>query len=207
MVDDPVAMSGAGEPMHAVGIERGMLDRSSWWVAPAVELFDTEFGTGYIAESELRVVAAAPTSAVFIVHRDESLLSGVATVSCADDGMRQHFRRTFATLGFVYADGESVGCLGSVVVAPGVRRDGIGNALVRACVQFGRRRRWTAIYAASWLSGTPHQSAGVLARNGFVPVGTIADYWLPDESSSGMSCVVCGTLCRCAALMMRCPLV
>jgi GNAT superfamily N-acetyltransferase len=121
--------------------------------------------------------------------------------------MREGFGQSFVSLGFTgaAADGPVAGCLRSVVVVPAARGHGIGNGLINECVRFGRRNRWSALYAASWVSGTRHQSAGVLVRNGFAAVGTIADYWLQD-TSAGMSCVVCGARCRCAAVIMRCQL-
>ncbi|MGW1743466.1 GNAT family N-acetyltransferase [Nocardia sp. NPDC001965] len=170
-------------------------------------MFDAEFGAGYVDEAELHHLAASPESAVFLAHRDESILAGVSIVSYTDREARERFAQSFASLGFTgaEADGPVVGCLQSVVVIPAARGHGVGNDVVEKCVQFGRRRSWSALYAAPWVSGTRYQSAGVLARNGFAAVGTIADYWLQD-TSAGMSCVVCGARCRCAAVIMRCQL-
>ncbi|WP_280426442.1 GNAT family N-acetyltransferase [Nocardia carnea] len=193
----------AAASITAVRIERAVVD-GSWWVAPAARLFDTEFGRGYVDEAALRKLAGAVDSAVFIAHRSLSLV-GVAIISSADHSTRAHFARSFVSLGFTGAvsDGAAVGCLRSVVVEPAARGHGSGSRLIDQCMHFARRRGWDAVYAASWISGKPHQSAGLLARTGFTAVGTIADYWLQDTATDTMSCAVCGAPCHCAALIMR----
>lgn len=204
---ESIVAAGVCEPITAVPIARASLDQS-WWLKPTVTLFDDEFGTGYIEETELRDMASAPESAVFIAHRNNAILVGVSIISYADRDTREHFRQSFASLGFTRAatDGSAVGCLRSVVVAPSVRGHGIGNRLIHECVEVGRHQRWTALYTASWVSGLHHQSAGILDGNGFTVAGQIADYWFHD-TTSGMSCVVCGSPCRCEALIMRRPLI
>ncbi|MEU6564861.1 GNAT family N-acetyltransferase [Nocardia nova] len=156
-----------------------------------------------MTEVELCCVAAVPESAI-IVARGPAGLLGMCIVGVADATIRTEMNRSLSALRVAEDSGaeETVGWFRTVVVDPAVRGQGIGDRCVKAGLEFLDEQLCRTTYAVSWVSGIGHQSEGLLTRNGFTALGVIPNYWSDVVDYQG-SCAVCGTPCRCSAILMR----
>lgn len=183
-------------------IERATADQP-WWVTLGGRLLQAACGDGYISERELQSLADRDDTAVLLASETAQLL-GLSLAAVADHTTRTQLTRSLAALGIDDAIADTLPCgwLRAVVVAPTARGHGIGDLAIKAALSFLEQKRCRTVYAVSWISGTGQQSDGILARNGFDALGTIQNYWSDILDYSG-SCAVCGTPCRCSAIIMR----
>ncbi|MEV0545076.1 GNAT family N-acetyltransferase [Nocardia salmonicida] len=156
-----------------------------------------------MSEDELRSIASADDSAVFIAHGPAGL-RGISIVAVADGVVRDQLNRSISALeiGEPLPVDETVGWLRAVVVDEAVRGRGIGDRCVKAGLEFLGQKQCRITYAVSWVSGTGQESAGMLTRNGFSTLGVVSHYWSEVVDYHGV-CAVCGQPCRCSAIVMR----
>ncbi len=142
-----------------------------------IELSDQAFGPGYLKPEHF-----FDTHETFIVAVEDFHIHGFAGCSVS----------------------RGYGNINSVVVDPAAKGRGIGTRLVHACLLhlWNLGVRW--VESQAW-ERSDNGLVGLkvpLERNGFFKYGREEDFYV-DVHSAGAECIVCGSHCKCAALMYK----
>ncbi len=181
-----------------INVER-VLDPAAPEIPEAVDLLTRCLGPAYSVAWLTSLVADAERAALFVVAEGATV---VGTAAVTVSGRRDDIRLDRALARLRVAAADRVGLLRTMAVDPLVRGRGIGDALVGARVDYLRAEGCEEAYVASWVWGARQQSLRILERNGFEPLGEVPDYWnQPGDPPS--PCAVCGSVCRCSAVIMR----
>ena len=182
-----------------------VLDPSSPLVEAAVALLHDVLGPGYDVSEFASMVADRGGAALFVAREgSRAAVVGAAAALVAGPAEEAWLDRSLARLGRARnrRPDRRAGVLRTMAVAPRARGKGIGDALIRARLEFLRSAGCAEAYVASWVSGARQHSLGILGRNGFEPLGELADYW-HEPGQPPVPCVRCGPVCRCSAVLMR----
>jgi GNAT superfamily N-acetyltransferase len=166
-------------------------------MAAIVALAESELGPGYL---DRRQLLANCRTVAYAVDESEHLMGfAVARFTTAATIGQEHPAAREALAEF-----DWMGLAETVVVAPGARRCGLGERLLRAVLEEAAPvpSPHGPILLPAWQHPDGSVPADRLARRlGFQPLTDVPDYWLADSQARGYQCPVCGNPCHCAATL------
>jgi ribosomal protein S18 acetylase RimI-like enzyme len=95
----------------------------------------------------------------------------------------------------------TLGVLQTIGVDPVLQRQGIATRLVTAALDELSALGADTCLSIAWKNGQAIPIGGVLERNGFSLCGQIDNFWEAESRRLGYVCPVCGTPCRCSAML------
>ncbi|MCL6562575.1 MAG: GNAT family N-acetyltransferase [Firmicutes bacterium] len=167
----------------------------------AATLLAEAFGERYLSEDALRAYENAHHRAAWGAWDPSSRrLVGVALAEQADwppddpQGrlVRQHLPGL--TTG-------TVGLLKAIAVEPAWQECGIGSRLARTALSWLDQHPWSHQVALAWRKPEGCPAGPLLERLGFRAIAVLPEFWRDDSLRRGYICPVCGSPCRCAAVL------
>lgn len=149
-------------------------------------LFDLTLGAGYVTCAEVERSIAAPDSGCLVAVDRADRLLGAATFEMSDD-LAAWFPQDQATAAErVAGEGELVGLVHSVAVAPSARSRGVATRLVDESIDRMRDLGVPTAVCVGWKTteGGCH-IGGVMTCCGFEPVCEVDRFWTAESEAEG----------------------
>jgi ribosomal protein S18 acetylase RimI-like enzyme len=170
----------------------------------AAKLMNEALGRGSFTEEKVAGLAAEPNGRLFAARDPQGTLLGVAHARVLPrDGL--NFYRVFGAIVKTLEE-KQIGSLFASAVVPAARGRGVGTSLARARLAWLAEQGCNYVIGISWVSGLPHTSRPVFERLGFHILGESNAFFEVESQRQGYGCPVCGSPCRCVALLYGRPL-